>query len=253
MAVIMSKQLVVPEAPIKGILASDIEIGGSVFLNVHGVATEFLVVHQGNPDTSKYDTSCDGVWLLMKDIYEKRQWNSSEQNFYGSSTIHSYLNGTFLGLFDSDVQDAIKTVKIPYVDYNDMYLQYDVFKGADGLSAKIFLLSAQEVGWSLDNDEIFRWELGTYLEYFENAYNQAQQALVASSDRYAYYQGSIARWWLRSPEYGSQRYPVIVDTTGNYYKNFIPATSTAMGVRPALILPSDAMVDPETKEFLGVA
>ena len=41
--------------------ASDYTVGESVFLNVNGVSTEFFVVHQGNPDASIYDTSCNGT------------------------------------------------------------------------------------------------------------------------------------------------------------------------------------------------
>ena len=36
--------------------------GSIVKLNVGGVATEFLVVHQGLPGPM-YDASCDGTWL----------------------------------------------------------------------------------------------------------------------------------------------------------------------------------------------
>ena len=87
-------------------------VGSSVYLNVGGVRTEFLVVHQGLP-SSMYDASCNGTWLLMKDICEERVWHSSNVNKYESSTIHTYLNGTFLNLFDSDVKNAVKQVKLP--------------------------------------------------------------------------------------------------------------------------------------------
>ena len=59
---------------ISGILASDLAVGSSVYLMENGVATEYLVVNQGIPSgSSLYDSSCDGTWLLRKDIYEKRQ------------------------------------------------------------------------------------------------------------------------------------------------------------------------------------
>ena len=50
----------------------------------------------------------------MKDIYEKRQWNSSNTNDYANSTIHSYLNSTFLNLLEPNIKRAIKQVKLPY-------------------------------------------------------------------------------------------------------------------------------------------
>lgn len=41
----------------------------------------------------------------MKDIYENRQWHSSNTNDYANSTIHSYLNSTFLNLFESNIKE----------------------------------------------------------------------------------------------------------------------------------------------------
>ena len=88
-------------------------VGSTIRLNVNNSPKEFIVVHQGKPD-SIYDESCNGTWLLMKDIYENRQWHNSNINKYESSDIHTYLNNTFLNLFDSNIKNAIKQVKIPY-------------------------------------------------------------------------------------------------------------------------------------------
>lgn len=80
-------------------------VGSIVKLKVNGAAKEFIVVHQGKPG-SMYDESCNGTWLLMKDIYESRQWHSTNTNYLEYST--------FLNLFESNIRDAIKQVKIPY-------------------------------------------------------------------------------------------------------------------------------------------
>lgn len=87
-----------------------LSVGDITQLNVNGVATDFIVVHQGNPDGSLYDNSCGGTWLLTNLVYERRRFNprSDENNDYENSSIHSYLNSTFLALFDSDVQGTIK-------------------------------------------------------------------------------------------------------------------------------------------------
>ena len=63
-------------------------VGSIVKIKVDGSAKDFIVVHQGRP-SGIYDNSCNGTWLLMKDIYESRQWDSSNTNDYANSTIHS--------------------------------------------------------------------------------------------------------------------------------------------------------------------
>lgn len=90
----------------------DLEIGTIVHIKEGGVYQDYLVVHQGLP-SSMYDSSCNGTWLLLKDIYTTRTWDRSN-NDYENSNIHSYLNNIFLDLFDNDIKNAIKQVKIPY-------------------------------------------------------------------------------------------------------------------------------------------
>lgn len=202
-------------------------VGSSVYLNVGGVRKEFLVVHQGLP-SSMYDASCNGTWLLMKDIYENRAWHSSNVNKYESSDIHSYLNSTFLNLFDSNIRDAIKQVKLPYrknggSDGTDQ-------SGANGLPCKVFLLSGPEAGLAgasyIPND-------GTKLDYF-NANTGVD------SKRIAYLSGKATAWWLRSPSTYSANYVLVVNSQGGYNDTY---ASNSCGIRPALVLPSDALVD----------
>ena len=88
-------------------------IGSIVKINVNGTAKDFIIVHQGKP-SSVYDDSCNGTWLLMKDIYEKRQWNRTNTNDYAGSTTHSYLNDNFYNLIDSEIRAAIKQVKMVF-------------------------------------------------------------------------------------------------------------------------------------------
>jgi hypothetical protein len=206
-------------------------VGSIVKLKVGGAAKEFIVVHQGLP-SSMYDASCNGTWLLMKDIYENRQWHNSDVNKYETSDINTYLNGPFFNLFDSNIQGIIKQVKIPYrknggsggVDQS----------GVNGLSAKIFLLSGYEVGWTTSDNSFFPQD-GAKLDYFESGTDTS-----ANNKRIAYLNGSAAYWWLRSPSTNTTNAVWRVLSSGNY-RSLGPPSS--IGIRPALVLPSDALVD----------
>ena len=212
------------------VLLSTKAVGSTVKLKVNGTAKEFIVVHQGKP-SSLYDESCNGTWLLMKDIYENRVWQSGNINKYESSDIHTYLNNTFLNLFESNIRDAIKQVKIPYRK-NGGSGGTDQ-SGANGLSAKIFLLSGYEVGWTTSDYSYFPVD-GAKLSYFESGTGTS-----ANNKRIANLNGSAARWWLRSPHTDSTILVWVVDTDGDYGNVY---ASVSRGIRPALILPSTLLV-----------
>lgn len=207
-------------------------VGESVFLNIDGSPVEFLVVNSGIPSNSAlYDSSCDGIWLMMKDIYEMRKWHKTNTNVYGTSDIHAYLNGEFLGLFDAKVQASIKQVKIPYV--NGTGSSGAVASGANGLPAKIFLPAPFELGWTISNSSFYPAD-GAALDYFVSADN---------SKRIAYLDGDTEAWWTRSPsKYSTDMvFAVLVDGSG-----IRPTAAELYGVRPVLILPYNAKVDAAT-------
>lgn len=195
-------------------------VGGTVKIKVNGAAKDFIIVHQGKP-SSAYDDSCNGVWVVMKDIYTTSTFGSN--NSYKDSGITSYLNSTFYNLIDSDIRAVIKQVKLPYT--NGTGSGGSVASGASGFSTKVFLLSGTEVGFSgvsYMNTE------GAKLSYFDSA-----------SKRIAYNGSSAAVWWLRSPYTDGTNYIWCVKSDGSvgywYYGN-------SDGVRPAFILPSELSV-----------
>ena len=203
-------------------------IGSTIKLKVNGSAKDFIVVHQGKP-SSVYDDSCNGTWLLMKDIYENRQWHSSNTNDYANSTIHSYLNSTFLNLFESNIKNAIKQVKLPYRKGSGT--STTVTSGSNGLSAKIFLLSATETSFNFSTMPSGE---GAELAYFKGCADNS-----SDSKRVAYLNGSAANWWLRSPYcyyFGNALY---VNSNGGWNGDYC---SNSYGIRPALILPSTLLV-----------
>lgn len=203
-------------------------IGSTIKLKVNGSAKDFIVVHQGKP-SSVYDDSCNGTWLLMKDIYENRAWHSSNTNDYANSTIHSYLNSTFLNLFESNIKNAIKQVKLPYRKGSGT--STTITSGSNGLSAKIFLLSATETSFSFSYMPSGE---GAELAYFKGCADNS-----SDSKRVAKLNGSATRWWLRSPFCNYFSFALCVGSNGDWYNYYC---SYSYGIRPALILPSTLLV-----------
>ena len=194
-------------------------VGSIVKIKVNGASKDFIIVHQGLP-SSAYDASCNGVWVVMKDIYTTMKWDGSN-NDYLNSDMTAYLNGTFISLIDADIRNAIKKVKIPYTNYSNN----NVMSGSNGLSCKVFLLSGTEVGF---NGVSYMNTEGAKLSYFDSA-----------SKRVAYNGSSAAEWWLRSPSTYNSNRVWSVKSDGSYDLWHYNGT---YGVRPAFVLPSTLVV-----------
>lgn len=205
-----------------GVPISTLAVGDSVYFNVNGVSKEFFVVHQGLP-SDIYDISCHGAWLLMKDIYENRSFDTIQPG-YETSAIHKYLNESFFGLLDLSVQAGIRQVKIPYVHQNDAEI------GGNGVETKIFLLSVIELGIPGNTSTIVPEE-GSRLDYFISGTSSD-----ALERRIAKLNGSPSPWWTRSRlrPYIGNVWNIQADgrTNAKHY-------TTSLGIRPAFILSGD--------------
>lgn len=192
-------------------------VGSIVKLNVNGTPWNFIVVQQGLPGTM-YDSSCNGTWLLMEDIYvAKRLDGDGAPDNYSKTEVHTYLQGTFIQLFDDGIQNIIKQVKIPYNGKNS----------SRGLSVKAFLLSYTEVGFNSSSNVLTE---GAVLNYFKGA---------ANAKRIAKFNGSPYTWWLRSIEISPGN---IFYVLTNGAEDCASAKYSTQGVRPALILPPEIAV-----------
>ena len=223
--VIMSGIVPPLEAPVGGTPLSTLAVGSTLSLNVNGTAKDFLVVHQGKP-SSLYDDSCDGVWLLMKDCYEERAIDSGGDSNYPSSEIHTYLNGTFLNMFDADIKSVVKQVKIPYRTGTS---GLTVKSGANGVSTRVFLLSYYEVGYEYSDSTPTAID-GAKLDYFitDDANNSHRNEYVSES----------TIWWLRTMV-DTEACGTMVHATSSWA---VTGVKQKKGIRPALILPSDALL-----------
>lgn len=208
-----------------------VAVGNIVTLNENGVPQNYIVVQQGLP-SDIYDASCNGTWLLRKDIIENRVWDSGSVNKLESSDIQPWLNSTMLGKYDSNIQAAIKQVKIPYrknggFDGTDQ-------TGANGLSCKVFLLSGREVGFT-DNESVYLPNDGAKLTYFESGNgSSAQQKRIAKLN------GGATSWWLRSPNANLTSGVFYVRSGGVWGSS---NANNSYGVRPAMILPTTLTVN----------
>lgn len=240
--VIMSGIVPTLKAPVKGMLASSLAVGSTVKLMEGGTAVEYLVVNQGIPSNSNlYDSSCDGTWLLRKDIHSNRQWAYSNDNVYTRSAINTWLNGTFFNTLGSAEQAAVKQVKIPYCTGGG---DTTINSGANGLSVKAFLLGVYEVGWTTSDYSLFNVD-GAKLEYFISGTGTA-----ADNKRTAKLNGRDQQWMTRTPVGDSNGAEFVVTSSGRYDTGL---SKTSDGVRPALVLPSTALFDEATMLLKGVA
>lgn len=238
--VIMSGIVPLLKAPVTGILAQDIAVGSTVKLIESGTAVEYLVVNQGIPENSSlYDASCDGTWLLRKDIHSNRAWNSSDVSTYASSAINTWLNGDFFNTLTSG--NAVKQVKIPYCTGGGTST---VNSGANGLSVRAFLLGGYELGLRTSDNSNFPVD-GAKLSYFDTGMGTS-----ANNKRIANLNGAASVWGLRSPWKDDTNF--VWDIASNGEILYGVATGT-YGIRPALVLSKTALFDETTLILKGVA
>ena len=200
---------------------SKVKVGDEVLLPYNNVMVPHIVVQIGNPDTSMYDSSCDGVWLLRKDCVTQGKWNANETNTFAGNTIMSAMQ-TYVENYNSEVQSVIKSIKIPYcVGGNE---NYTVNNLANGFSCKIFPLGCVEVGipvsGTLPTD-------GKVLSYFQGA---------SQSKRQAYFNGSLSGWWTRTPDVNSGELTAFeITTSGGIFSWYVTGND---GYRPCFIMPT---------------
>lgn len=216
-----------------GIPASELPLETPIAVPLaDGTTRNHTIILHGNPESTFYDGTCDGVWILCDKIYEERVWWASGSSGYLNSDIDIYLNGAYAERFHTGFQSMVKEVKIPYTAY--VGLKTQIFSGADGLPRKHFLIAAYETGLDHASDKP---DDGKKLEYFLSGNDQA-----AREKRIAYFNGTASSYWTRSPYIGDHQYTAIGvhETGGAAYAG----RAELVGVRPVMILPNDLLLDP---------
>lgn len=208
-------------APVVGISLRDIAEGQLVKLLENGTAVEFYVAKHD------YESGLNGAGrtlVVRKDCYDRRKWHSSDRNAYASSDIDTWLNDTYKGLLDADIQSVIGTTKFYYTPGNGS-------TNVTTLTRAIFLLSVKELGKT---------------ESYVNAEGAALP--IAKTLWIAYRNGSKVTQWTRSPRTDNTSSACFLNHNG--YVGSIKCTYIYES-RPAFTLPSGALFDEETMLFNG--
>ena len=183
--------------------------GSIIKLKENGTLVDFYVAKHD------YESSLNGTGrtlVVRKDVYDQRQWHSSNVNAYASSTIDSWLNSTYKNLLDADIRSLIGTTKIRYTPGNGN-------NTVGTLERAVFALSATELGQSAS------W------------FNVEGSALpIASTLQVAHLNGSTNTQWPRSPNKSAPPYAVYLSSNGGVVSGYC---SYSYGSRPTFTLPSD--------------
>ena len=201
-----------------------VSVGQEVNLLRNGELVPHIIVHIGNPSSSLYDDSCNGVWVLRKDVTELGAWNSSGTNTLVNSTIVSAMQ-TSVSEYDQSIQSVMKRVKVPYCAGNTSSA---VNSGASGFPCTIFPLSGYELGWTTSSNPYFPAD-GVVLDYFAGTSSTDQK-------RIANFNGEPTGYCTRSPVTNSSNLVWRVQVDGSY--SLTSVTVSTVGYREAFILPT---------------
>lgn len=197
----------------------NLAVGEIVKLKENGTLVDFYVAKHN------YESELNGTGrtlLVRKNVYDKRQWHTSNVNAYASSKIDSWLNSTYKNLLDTDVQALLGTTKIHYTFGNGN-------TSITTLERAIFLLSAYELGKT------------------GSTFNKEGDTLPnVSTYQIATLNGSPVSQWTRSPNTNSILGAYYLTTEGVVIVSYCSGTQ---GSRPAFTLPSNIYIADDGSVF----
>lgn len=185
--------------------------GTVVYMNVDGIRTPYIVVHQGNPDTSVYGASCNGTWVLMRDIYSLTHWQVRQNQYYSSSDcLVRQLAQSFPSKLDTVIQNNLIPLKLLNIQYSWKDISGD----------KVFPLTSDDL---------------SNMDYFSDG---------VVSKRIAQYNGAATDYWLRDPDsYGAKiKYVTKSGTISTFDENSYPGGYQGKGFRPMYILNTASLI-----------
>lgn len=191
-----------------------VAVGSIVKLNESGSPVEFYVAKHN------YESGLNGAGrtlLVRRECYREGTFNSAGTNDYANGSADIWLNGTYKGLLDSDVQTAIGETTFYYTPGNGN-------EDVTTLERSIFILSMAEL--NQDEGAIVNKE-GTALD-------------IAGILHFAYMNGEPAYQWTRSPSKLDNSSAWRLNPSGGR-GSYNAAAS--FGYRPVFTLPGFCSVD----------
>ena len=220
------------EVPVGGIALADLAEGSVVYLNESENPVEFYVA------CHNYESGLNGAGrtlVVRKNVYSKQVWNSAYSIYrYADSTVDTWLNEYYLGLFSEEVQNIIGTTTFYCVSSSTNSYASST---TDSLSRPCFLLSTVELcGGS-------------------NKFKEGSAISTNALLRDTQYNGSFVNLWTRTiystDTSGSPSAAMCVtNINGGYGSTYV---TSPLGVQPAFTLPSTALFDPNTLILKGVS
>ena len=184
---------------------SSITPGNIVKLNESGSPVEFYVAKHD------YEAKLNGLGrtlLVRKDSCGQQVWNSAGTNYYGNSTIDTWLNNDYKNMLDSGIQTAIAQTSFQYTPGG-----YDT--AMTTLGRAVFLLSLTELGVTTQ-------------------YNNAEGTELPVSSML-----KTRAQWTRTPYIGDTNYTWGVTAAGGPYAVY---PTNSVNCYPALTLPGTTLV-----------
>lgn len=184
---------------------SSITPGNIVKLNESGSPVEFYVAKHD------YEAKLNGLGrtlLVRKDSCGQQVWNSAGTNYYGNSTIDTWLNNDYKNMLDSGIQTAIAQTSFQYTPGG-----YDT--AMTSLGRAVFLLSLTELGVTTQ-------------------YNNAEGTELPVSSML-----KTRAQWTRTPYIGDTNYTWCVTAAGGSYAAY---PTNSVNCYPALTLPGTTLV-----------
>ncbi len=210
-------------------------VGDIVKLKENGTPVEFLIVHKGLPPTY-YDASCDGVWLLRKEVYPK-QWIGNQTDYsgngkYENSPVDTWLGNTYFNMFDSDTKTGIKYVCVRYMHGDAQN------PNVSSAWMRCFILSQCELGYE-KYASATQPDFSSKLSYF----SEANESLNIARRK------TGVKWLTRDTmQMQDGYYGTTIGLSGyideeGYIGGFNGANEKAVYVRPAMIFDYNATVN----------